>query len=54
MDHLLCSNDAAGMAAHAIRHHGQRYAPASRMRQDGHPVLLLTAITLMLGDTGIN
>jgi hypothetical protein len=27
---------------------------ASRMRQDGHPVLLLAAITLMLGDTGIN
>jgi predicted Zn-dependent protease len=54
MQHLLGSQGASGMPAHAVSHHGQRHPAASRVRQQRDAILLFFAIPLMLGDAGVN
>jgi cob(I)alamin adenosyltransferase len=53
VDHLLRRENAARVPAHAVGDDRERDAAASRMRDEGDPVLLLGAISLMLGDAGV-
>ena len=42
------------MSAHAIRNDGECDSAAFRVREKAHTILLLLAVTLMLGNAGIN
>ena len=53
MQHLLRGQRPASVPAHPVGHHGERHASAPGVRHERHAVLLLLAITLMLGDARI-
>ena len=53
MDDLLRSKNTARVPPHAISNDGERHPPTPGMGDKRHPVLLLLAIPLMLGNAGI-
>jgi hypothetical protein len=54
MKHLLCSQRTAGVTAHAIGNDGEGDPAAIGMGKKSHTILLFLAVTLMLGNTGVN